>query len=326
MPKSTDSVPSPRVVSLLPSATEMVCAVGMEQHLVGVSHECDWPTTVVGRPVLTSSRLSISAASGDIDRSVRKVLEDALAIYQIDGEALGAARPDVIITQDLCDVCAVSFDEVVTAARQFTQEGVQLVNLHPERLADILGDIQRVGQALQVEAAADQCVAELESRFGDVRRRAAEAGVRPHVLTIERTDPVMIGGLWMPELVELAGGIALVTEAGQHAPTLTTEQLVALDPAPDVVLVKPCGFGMDRTVDEAEALLGDLADMPWPAVVHGNLWMADGNAYFNRPGPRIADSLEILAACIHPSLFEDFATRYATGFRRLSVSASGRGA
>jgi iron complex transport system substrate-binding protein len=316
---------APRVASLLPSATEIVCALGAEQQLVGVSHECDWPPSVVGRPVLTSTRLPSpegdARASAGIDRELRRLLRDALAVYAVDEDALAAARPDVIVTQNLCEVCAVSYDEVAAAARRLTNPDLRLVDLSPLRLDDIRGDIARVGAALGRAREAETLLADIDRRMDAVRVRAERAvaragGVRPHVLTIEWIDPPMVGGTWMPELVALAGGQALVSRPGDHAPTLQPAQLAALDPAPDVVLVKPCGFPLARTTDEADALSELLAPLPWPAVRHGRLWIADGNAYFNRPGPRIVDSLEILAACVHPQAFGDFAARHAGSMRR----------
>ncbi|HEX5008938.1 MAG TPA: cobalamin-binding protein [Planctomycetota bacterium] len=309
-----------RIVSLLPSATEMVCAVGAESELVGVSHECDWPPSVVGRPVLTSSKVHLAPRSGQIDRDIRALLKDALAVYDIDEAKLAAARPDVIVTQDLCDVCAVSLADVVAAAKKLCRPDVRVVNLRPLRLADIWADIRRVGEALGREREAEAVLADMDRRVADVKRRAdaylAGGAARRNVLTIEWLDPVMVGGTWMPELVELAGGRALVTQAGDHAPTLTREQLAALQPAPDVVVVKPCGFPLDRTAQEADVLQALLAPRPWPAVANGEVWIADGNAFFNRPGPRIVDSLEIMAACVHPRAFADLAARHAGSFRK----------
>ena len=311
--------PRLRVASLLPSTTEMVCALGLEHALVGISHECDFPPGVGGRPVLTAAKGGIghaSATSADIDRGVRELLRDALAVYDIDVEALERARPDVILTQDLCDVCAVSFEDVVCAARALSNPDVRIVNLHPTHLADVWNDIRTVGAALGRAAAAEELVAGLLARVEVVRARAASAATRPNVLTIEWIEPVMIGGTWMPELVELCGGRALVAQPGDHAPTLTIDELAALDPAPDVVVVKPCGFAIERTLHEAGVLRDLLASVDWPAVRTGSVWVADGNAYFNRPGPRIADSLEILAACVHPALFADMAAAHAGGFVR----------
>lgn len=309
----------PRIVSLLPSATEMVCAVGMEGALVGVSHECDWPRSVAGRPVLTAPRVSVEARSGQIDRDVRAVLRDALAVYVIDEAALAGARPDVIVTQDLCDVCAVSYDDVVAAARRLANPAVNIVSLHPSRLHDIWNDIRRVGAALARAREAESCLVEMDARVAGVRTRASGLPRRPSVLMIEWLDPPMVGGTWMPELVELAGGHALVTGPGDPAPTLTPAELAELRPAPDVVVVTPCGFTLERTRRELDVLYRWLIPLDWPAVRDSSVWVADGNAFFNRPGPRIVDSLEILAACIHPDVFPDFARRHAGSFLRLDL-------
>ena len=307
----------PRVASLLPSATEMVAAVGMADHLVGVSHECDWPPEVVGLPVLTSTRLRLSPSSSRIDRDVRELLREALAVYEVDTEALRAARPDVIVTQDLCDVCAVSLADVQRAVAETLSPGVRIVNLHPTRLAEIWEDLLAVGRALGRGAEAEAALAVLQQRVESVRLRAAARPHRPAVLCIEWLDPVMVAGTWGPELVELAGGVPLVTRAGQHAPTLQRDELAALDPAPEVVLVKPCGFKLERTLAEAAVLEALFEGLPWPALREGRVYLADGNAYFNRPGPRIADSLEILAACLHPEEFPELAERHARAWRRL---------
>ncbi len=316
-------MPALRIASLLPSATEMVCALGAGDQLVGVSHECDFPRQAVGRPVLTSSKVRLSPRSAQIDRDIRTLLKDALAVYDIDEARLAQAKPDVIVTQDLCDVCAVSLDDVVAAAKKLCSPDVRIVNLRPLRLADIWADIRRVGAALGREQQAEALLSQMDARVAEVKRRADEhlrrGGTRRRVLTIEWLDPPMVGGTWMPELAELAGGTALVTRPGDHAPTLSPADLALLDPAPDVVVVKPCGFDLARTVAEADELAALLAPMRWPAVQRGEVWIADGNAFFNRPGPRIVDSLEILAACLHPDVFGDLGARHAGAFRRFGV-------
>jgi iron complex transport system substrate-binding protein len=305
----------PRIVSLLPSATEMVCALGMRDSLVGVSHECDFPADVVGLPVMTRTTLRKLPRSADIDRDVRALVRDVLAVYELELDRLREAAPDVIVTQDLCDVCAVSYDDVCAAARELANPDLRIVNLHPKRLADIRDDLARVADAIGRTDAARAVLLEMDERIDAVRDRAAAQDTRPRVLTIEWLDPVMIGGTWMPELVAIAGGVPLVTSPGDHAPTLDAAALREL--APDVVVVKPCGFRLERTVAELDVLRSVLADARWPATRTGDVWLADGNAFFNRPGPRIVDSLEILAACTHPTAFGDLAARHAGGFRRL---------
>lgn len=297
-----------RVASLLPAATEMVCALGREDSLVGVSHECDFPRSVIGKPVLTSTRVAHGWRSSDIDRDIRRVLRETLAVYDIDLEALARVAPDVIVTQDLCDVCAVPFADVRAAVRQIAGPGIEIVDLHPRRLADIRSDLLRVARALGCEREAVAVWEELDARIEDVKRRSARIAERPAVLMIEWLDPVMIGGLWMPEMVALAGGQALVTRAGEPAITLTREGLARL--APDVVLVKPCGFSRARTLSEIDVVRQIFEGLEWPALRAGRVWIADGSAYFNRPGPRIVDSLEILAGVLQPRAFSDHLDRY----------------
>jgi len=302
-----------RIASLLPSATEIVCALGARAGLVGRSHECDFPAGIEEVPVLTSARIEPLPSSKAIDRAVRDILADALAIYQIAVERLREARPDVIVTQDLCEVCAVSLDDVRAAVARLAQEEVAIVNLHPMRLDDIWDDVARVALAIGRAGIGRQVVADLRARVDGIARRASRLQGRPRVLTIEWIEPVMIGGMWMPELVVLAGGEPLVTRSGERAPTLDRDRLAALDP--EVVIVKPCGFGLRRTLSELP-VLREALPRSWRARVYA----ADGNAYFNRPGPRIVESLEIMAACVHPDAFEDFAEKHAASWRSLSLS------
>lgn len=296
----------PRIVSLLPSATEIVCALGAGDELVGISHECDFPPEVAGRPVLTRSRLDPAASSRAIDGAVRAVVADALSLYAVDEERLAALAPDVIVTQDLCEVCAVSLDDVRAAvarlaARAGARRPVEIVSLSPTRLGNVLDDLERVGRAIGRVGAAIELRARLAARMDAIGRRIPSA--RPRVATIEWLDPLMLGGTWMPELVERAGGVAVGVEPGRPAPTVSPAELAAL--APEVVVVKPCGFSIERTLLE-RPLLERLA-----AVVGGRILVTDGNAYFNRPGPRLVESLEILAACVHPGAFADLAGRHA---------------
>ena len=306
----------PRIVSLLPSATEIVCALGARADLAGVSHECDWPPDVIGLPVLTKAKMLPSPSSLAIDHSVRQVVRQALAVYDIDTALLETISPDAVVTQDLCDVCAVSLTDVQSAVARLAKRDVTIVSLRPERLDDIFTDIERTGAALERTAEARAVVASLRARVDAVRVRAAAAVGRPSVLTVEWIEPVMVGGTWMPELVTIAGGTPLVTSPGERAPTLSRADLARLDP--DVVLVKPCGFPLDRTLAEIEALGRVLPWAEWRCVREQRVFLADGNAYFNRPGPRIVDSLEILAACVHPKIFGDHRARYRDAVLRVS--------
>ena len=307
----------PGIVSLLPSATEIICALGARGDLAGVSHECDWPADVIGLPVLTRAKMMPSTSSLTVDRSVRDVVRQALAVYDIDTALFERISPDAVVTQDLCDVCAVSLTDVRSAVARLANRDVTIVSLRPERLRDIFTDIERTGAAIGRAAEATRVVTSLLARVDAVRTRAAAAVTRPTVLTIEWIEPTMVGGMWTPELVTIAGGTPLVTTPGERAPTVSRAELARLDP--DVVLVKPCGFALERTVAEIEALPRVLPWAEWQCVRDGRVFLADGNAYFNRPGPRIADSLEILAACVHPEIFADHRARYPEAVLRVSA-------
>jgi iron complex transport system substrate-binding protein len=292
------------VVSLLPSATEMVCAVGARAQLVGISHECDFPDGLEGLAVLTRPRLRGAGTSLEIDADLRALVRGALSPYEIDVEQLAAARPDVIVTQDLCSVCAVSLQSVRSAAAALLQHPVEIVSLQPTRLDDVWTDVARVAAALERSEAGARVVRELRARVAGIAARSAGLAPRPALLAIEWLEPTMLAGLWMPELIELAGGTPLVTRAGEHAPTVSRETLAGLEP--DVVLIKPCGFTLGRTLQDLETLRRVL---PWEAWRRRppRVAIADGNAYFNRPGPRLVESLEIVAALLHPTKLADLA-------------------
>lgn len=297
----------PRVISLLPSATEIVCALGAADALVGISHECDYPAAIQDRPVLTRSRIGTEGSSRAIDTAVRAVIQGALSIYAVDDEKLGALGPDVIVTQDLCEVCAVSLDDVRSAvARLARRDQVRIVSLRPTRLDDVLGDIERVAAAIGRSEEGKTVRAELEARIHAIATRSAQTSRRPRVVSLEWMDPLMLGGTWMPELIELSGGRAVGATAGQAAPTITPEDLRELQP--DVVVVKPCGFSLERGLAERH-LLNQLV-IPMVGA-DTRVYVTDGNAFFNRPGPRLVESLEIMAACVHPEIFGELAAKHA---------------
>jgi len=310
--------PAPRIASLLPATTELVCALGLEDALVGVSHECDHPPSVRARRALTSTRVVARGGSAEVDRDVRRLVERALAVYAVDVDALRETAPDVVLTQDLCAVCAVSLDDVRAALAEVGLARTRVVSVAPLDLEGVLASFATVAAALGVESAGERLIASLRARIEAVRVRSARLARRA-VLTIEWIEPTMVGGTWMPELVELAGGRALAARAGERAPTLGRAELAAL--APDVVVVKPCGFDLERTRAESAALARLLDGLRWPALERGEVWLADGNAFFNRPGPRIVESLEILAACVHPTEFGDLARRHAGAFESLGTAS-----
>jgi iron complex transport system substrate-binding protein len=303
-----------RIVSLLPSATEIICALGAHEQLVGISHECDFPDAIRDRQILTRSRIDPHGTSRSIDTAVRAVITNALSIYAVDEAALAGLAPDVIVTQDLCEVCAVSLDDVRAAvARLAHRNAVQIVSLSPTRLGDVLDDLERVAAALGRGDEGRAVRRTLEQRIQAITARAARAPTRPRVVTLEWIDPLMIGGTWMPELVELAGGTPVGATAGCPAPTVSAPQLAAL--APEIVVVKPCGFSLERALAERDVIEHGVIDV---VGRHVRVYVTDGNAFFNRPGPRLVESVEILAACVHPERFEDVAQRHAEVIVRLA--------
>ena len=303
----------PRIITLLPSATEIVCALGFEDQIVGRSHECDFPRSVVRVPALTEPKFNPEGTSAEIDERVKKIVGDALSVYRVDAARLRELRPDVIVTQSQCEVCAVSERDVEAAVAQWLGARPKIVSLAPYGLDDIFTDMQRVADALEAHARGTELVERLRARLNQIADKARSASDRPSVATIEWIDPLMAGGNWMPTLVEMAGGLNLFGKAGDHSPWMKFEELAAKDP--DVILISPCGFNMDRASQDLPALTNRAEWQGLQAVRADRVFIADGNQYFNRPGPRIAESLEILAEIIHPELFH-FAHE-GSGWRRL---------
>jgi iron complex transport system substrate-binding protein len=299
---------SMRVVSMLPSATEIVCALGAGASLVGVSHECDHPAEIRGLPAVTRARLDPRGTSITIDDEVRTLIAAGLGIYEIDLELLRALRPDVIVTQHQCDVCAVPYAEVEAAARSVFGAGVTIVSLAPRRLADVWDDIDRVASALDRRSAGVTLRAGIDERFGRLATMTASLP-RPAVACIEWLEPLMTAGNWMPELVASAGGRYPFTAPGE-ASGVTTWEAVA-EHQPEVVVVMPCGFPIAQTRRELDRVRARPEWQALAAVRAGRASVVDGNAYFNRPGPRLVESAEILAALVHPAICGPFAIRDA---------------
>lgn len=288
---------APRIISLIASATEIVCALGFRNSLVGRSHECDFPPDVDALPVCSESRIDVSAPSGEIDRQVKDALSRALSVYRVRTEQLQRLRPTHIITQTQCEVCAVSLKDVERALCEVVDSHPQVVSLEPMALADVWIDIRRVADALGAPERGEEVVAGLQRRLEGVAGAVAGARMRPSVVCLEWIDPLMSGGNWMPELVEIAGGRPLLAEAGKHSPWMTWDDLRRADP--DVLVILPCGFDIPRTLAELTPLVEHPA---WPelrCVKQGRVYVTDGNQYFNRPGPRVVESAEILAEVLH---------------------------
>ncbi|MFY9269414.1 MAG: cobalamin-binding protein [Candidatus Manganitrophaceae bacterium] len=298
-----------RIVSLIASGTEIVSALGLEEQLVGRSHECDYPPSVGRLPVCTGPNFSIEGSSAEIDRRVKETLHQALSIYRVDTDLLKKLRPTHLITQTQCEVCAVSLKEVEIAMQEWILRGgtekneptPTLIPLAPNALSDIWADILRTADALGVSDRGRAVVDRMKTRMSEIEAKINMLSVLPTVAGIEWIDPLMAGGNWMPELIAMAGGTNLFGEAGKHSPWMTWESLVQADP--DFLLIFPCGFDISRTEKELP-LLTERSE--WPtlrAVRKGKVFLLDGNQYFNRPGPRLAESLEILAEILHPELF-----------------------
>jgi iron complex transport system substrate-binding protein len=291
-----------RIVSMIASASEIISALGLSRYQVGRSHECDFPPEILDLPICTAPAFPVVGSSAEIDRQVKQRVADALSVYQVSREALNACQPTHVITQTQCRVCAVSLEDVERAITGWVASRPKLVALEPNALADVWDDIRRVAAACGVTERGEEVVAELQAGMQAISARACASGRRPRVACIEWHEPLMAAGNWVPELVEMAGAINLFGQAGAHSPWMDWGQLVDADP--DVIITMPCGFDLARTENE----LYWLTDRPeWPklrAVKEGKVYLADGNQYFNRPGPRLVESLQILAEILHPEAFE----------------------
>lgn len=309
--RHTPAASGPRVATFLASATELVCALGLREKLVGVSHECDHPLGLDDLPRLTRSRVA-APNSRSVHDQVESLVSQAMALYEVDLEALKKAAPDVLVTQDLCAVCAVGLEDVRRAASEVLAKNVTIVSLAPRRLDEVWTDLERLGDVLGLgmtgKAIANGFRSRVDRITGRMSEVVAKAG-RPRVLAIEWLDPVMVAGLWMPDLIERAGGTALVGKAGEDGEVL--EDLDGIEA--DVVLVKPCGFSLEQTLSELKEADSPITRLRqrWPAA---RWYAADGNAFFNRSGPRLVESLEILSACVHPETTADLADRHRGRF------------
>ena len=286
-----------RIVSLLPAATDIVAELGLSARLVGRTHECDWPPREVAAvPVVTGADLDQGRlTSREISDAVGGSAHSGSSLYTLDTEALASLRPDVVLTQDLCDVCAVSYESVSRTVRLLDAD-TRVLSLEPRTLGDVLDCLVTVGELLGVREHAERRRAELRARLDHVR--ASVAGrERPRVVAVEWLDPLWPAGHWVPEQVTAAGGVPLLASPGEHTRPMTWEAVRAA--RPDVLLVLPCGFPPERTLREAELLTGLPGWAELPAVREGRVWVVDGPSYFNRPGPRVVRGAEVLAHVLH---------------------------
>ena len=289
-----------RIVSLLPSATEIIDCLGLTEFLVGRSHECDYPPQVKDLPICTVAPLDSSKKSGEIDADVQTLVQEALSIYKIKTEVLEQLQPTHIVTQDQCDVCAVNLSEVEKAIAQLINSHPQVISLQPNLLKEVWKDIERVAQTLGVES--EPVLNKLQNRIEAIAIKVKDINQKPTVVALEWTDPLMGGGNWIPELIEIAGGQPLLGVKGEHSPYLSWSSLTEAEP--DVIVIMPCGFDLERTERESVVLTQHPDWKRMSAVKNNQVFIVDGNAYFNRPGPRLVDSAEILAEILHPQLFD----------------------
>jgi iron complex transport system substrate-binding protein len=290
-----------KIISLLPAATEIVCALGLEQNLVGRSHECDFPKSVKQLPVCSEANFPDGLSSADIDVKVKEILADALSVYTVKRDVVKELAPDVVITQAQCEVCAVSLTEVEEALENYLDKEAHIVSLQPNSLDDIFNDIKTVAAALNVQNEGDRVVEDLQERVDIVRHKLKFSENKPTVACIEWLEPMMLSGNWVPELVNIAGGDNILTQAGKHSPYVQWDDIRLQDP--EIIIVMPCGFSIERTLKEVDILLQLPGFNELKAVKNNRVYIVDGNQYFNRPGPRIVDSIEILAEIIHPKQF-----------------------
>jgi len=287
---------SMRICSLLPGATEIAFALGLGEQIVGVTHECDYPPDAQQKPVMVHSAIDAQRMSGsEIDRMVGELLAAGKGLYHIDEAALLAANPDVILTQGLCEVCALDYNEVVKAAARLPRQP-NIVSLNPHSLSDLLDDILRVGQATERIAAATSLAADLRQRIDSLGH--SEPDNRPRVVCLEWFEPLYTAGHWVPEMVALAGGFDVLGQPGEPSAKIEWRQVT--EARPEVILLMPCGFDVRRTVKESTPLRSLPGWEQIPAVRSGNVYAMNGSAYFSRPGPRLVNGLEILARIIHP--------------------------
>lgn len=282
----------PRIVSMIASATEIVDALGLLPFLVARSHECDYPRAVLALPACTRPRIDVDADSREIDRSVKESARTSISIYEVLDDVLERVRPTHILTQIQCEVCAVSLRDVEQALARGIGSDPEVISLQPDSLEQIFGDIRRVARSFGIAGRGEEVVAALQKRMRAMPRPSSA----PRVACIEWIEPLMAAGNWTPELIAMAGAVNLFGEAGQHSPWMTWSELKAADP--DILLIAPCGFDLKRTAGEMHWLTERADWASLRAVRNGRVYLADGNRYFNRPGPRVVETFEIVCAIL----------------------------
>src|SRR6266851_4753276 len=307
---------SPRIVSFLPSATEMACALGLGDQLVGITHECDYPPEVAGKPIVVRNVLPIETMSQpEIDAAVTKRLRDGLSLYQVDEKLLQELAPDIILTQNLCQVCAPSGNEV-TQALSLLPKKPQILWLTPKSLEEIFDNLHELGQATDRVKKAEELIAAGRERLEKIAAATRNLSHRPRVFCMEWLDPIYCSGHWMPEMIEIAGGVDALARKGSDSVRIPWNDV--LEWAPEVLIITPCGFNLDKVIEQTPQLFGYLGWSELPAVRDGRVYAVDANSYFARPGPRVVDGTELLAHLINPELFQWEGSPAA--FRKIELS------
>ena len=298
-----------RIVSFLPSATEIVGLLGLAENLVGVSHECDYPSEVKGKPVVSRCAIDMDAMSDrEKDVMVSKILREGGTLYKVDEALLRKLDPDLILTQDLCQVCAPSGNEVSVVLKTLARKP-EILWLTPKNLTDIFGNIREVGRAVKRNDEAEEAIEKLKQRVDTVVQRAKKVKSQPKVFLMEWFDPVYCGGHWVSELVEMAGGHDNLARRGTDSVRIAWQEV--RDWAPEVIVLSPCGYHVEETVRRAQVLLSLPGWNELPAHKLGQVYAVDAQSYFARPGPRIVEGLELLAHLIHPEEFGWDGPKYA---------------
>lgn len=291
-----------RILSLIPASTEIVCALGASDQLVGRSHECDFPPSVQSLPVCSAPKYEPDGTCYQINERIIALLQEGLSIYRLDAAQLDALAPDVILTQTQCDVCAVNLKEVEAAVCQMVSSRPKIVALAPNSLGDVYGDILKIAEALGLAEAGETLVESMRRQMAEIAARVPKKSRPPKILCLEWLDPLMAGGNWLPQLTSMLAADHLFGEAGAHSPWLKPQELAACDP--DHLLMIPCGYDIATTRKALPGTLQQPALRELRAVREGRIYLADGNQFFNRPGPRLVASLEILAEILYPEEFE----------------------
>lgn len=312
---------TPRIVSFLPSATEIACALGLEDALLGITHECDYPPEVKTKPVVVRNVLPIEKMSqSEIDRAVAERMRAGLSLYQIDEQLLSELAPDLILTQDLCQVCAPSGNEVSQVLRSLPKTP-QILWMTPRNVGEIFDNVRELGAATSRTEQAEQLVEECKTRIEMLSRKTAAAS-RPRVFCMEWLDPVYASGHWVPELVAMAGGVDEIGREGGESVRVSWEDIAAW--APEVLVIMPCGFNLQQTMKQIWSVFGPYGSraggpdfFALPAVRNGRVYAVDANSYFARPGPRVVEGAELLAQLIHPDLFDG--DRFSGAYQRVDV-------